>query len=370
MPMPFSEIKQNICHYYGVTDIDEAKNQKRKYDNKLDYLIDSILLRDKTDYKQERSDRRSPIMIPDEDIPVVAVLIIRAVSDGEEDAIIRNWFNSNCAPCDYKNNIAVYSDLEAMLEEMRNTPDEYRGFVYGNGIRFSFRSAYRWKQHFKYILNYDQSVFLQKAYDIIDGIYDGLVALRPPIPLKVIDKEIDRLNNKIEESAEIETELEFDPELSRYAQNQSEHYTSPILGYLEEMERQIKTNVCNELLNYAYLKKKNNWKSITESVDHFPITASELQHFQMLYRVLRKEPELIIQLEKKQKKTTCLNSSMSRKKNLSTCPVILQKNLRCIGLIPVHRSLFFRKPCKFAISSVINSSVTWAYVSSVNPTFA
>ena len=299
MYTPFSDLKQRICRYYGVKDIDEARSQKRRYDNKLDYLIRSILLRNKKDYKMDSNDRRSPIMIPDEDVPVVAVLIIRAISDGDDDAVIRNWFNSNCAPSDYKQNIAVYNDLEAMLEELKSTPEEYRGFVFGDNIRFSFRTYYRWKNHFKYILNYDQSVFLQRASELVENIYDGLVALRPPIPLNKIEEEICRLKRQGKDNSDENNESEFDPEYIRYAQRQSEDYTGTIITYLEEMERAVKLDVCNELLNYAYLKKKHNWNSITQSVDHFPITASELHHFHMLFRVLNNERGIVKILEQK-----------------------------------------------------------------------
>ena len=49
------------------------------------------------------------------------------------------------------------------------------------------------------------------------------------------------------------------------------------------------------------LKKKKiyGWKNITESVDHYPLTASELHYFQMIFRVINSEKNFIATLERK-----------------------------------------------------------------------
>ena len=76
-------------------------------------------------------------------------------------------------------------------------------------------------------------------------------------------------------------------------------YIKKINACLDQYEHDIKEDLAQLFLHYIRMKKTHNWRNITESVGHTPLTSSELAHFQRLFDMIQNDPDIITHLQSK-----------------------------------------------------------------------
>lgn len=363
----FSDLQRSIENYFKDTS-DKGIDKKRNIRNRMDYLFQNVIVRSKAKYKG----KNNSIIIPDDDYPVFAALIIRSISQKQKDVLIQEWMEGHYSVSDYKICVRLYNEISAMFDDMLDTPEKYRDFKYKKGIVFEAKTAYRWREYFRYYFNYEASSFYLEANELIKGIYEGLTTLAPPHPIEKIltlmkadhddmnngqssigseecsdgtvfetftctDEELEEFlshfrpkesdnnseNDSEDESLQIAAEIDndfcqtsntnqeidnklykfdFDKVMEscfKYAVKKPEEYIEEIRGLLEHMEYRVKKDALMTIFLYVEKKKMYGWKNITESVGHYPLSASELHHFQMIFHVIKNEPDFIATLEHK-----------------------------------------------------------------------
>lgn len=367
MSVLFSELQSSIENYLSYTNPDGI-DKKRTIRNRIDFLFNNVIVRSKTNYKG----KNNSIEILNEDYPVFAALIIRSISQEPQDDLIQEWMEGHYSVSDHEVCVQLYNEISAMFDDMLDTPEKYRDFKYKKGIVFEAKTAYRWREYFRYYFSYEASCFCLEANELIKDIYEGLITLAPPHPiekiLSLMKTDLGNMNNSQSTSGSVKcsdetvfdtftcTDEELEEFLShfkpketdynsehnfedenlqttadidndfcetpnnnpdidiktdkfkldelmescfKYTIKKPEKYIDEIRKFLINTEKEVKTDVLNTIFLYVEKKKKYGWKNITESVGHYPLTASELHYFQMIFRVINSEKNFIATLEHK-----------------------------------------------------------------------
>ena len=289
-------INDTIAKYYGADGIGQpmSSSKKKQLRTKLVFLLMNVLTRDKKKYKATDG-RTASVLIPDEDVPVITALLVRSVSDEPADKLICDWFNDNCDITDLELNMLLFDDISNMLKEMMKTPNEYMGLKYVNGIEMRDDTKQRWLSYFRYALNYDVAKFKIDFPQRFEDVYEGLFCLRPPASLSQMYKAFQMLGDK-GEAADDDDPYES-PFILLSFDKQTE-YLDRIKAFMDEYELDIKKDIVEYFIVYIHMKQAHNWHNITESVGHTPLTSSELNHFQRLYGMIQKDPDIITQLQR------------------------------------------------------------------------
>ena len=181
-----SEIINEISNYYcweQNVEID-VEDKKRWAREQYQFLMEHILLQDMKKFKENPQVRNSHNLIPVNDVPLVAAILLRAVSKKPEDELIASWFNGNISDNSandenqYKKVLKLCSDIDEMFIKMRTDDDYFSGFELNANLKPTEYDCKRWSTAIKSSLNYEAAFGRDEFQKKLDEICKQILPLQ------------------------------------------------------------------------------------------------------------------------------------------------------------------------------------------------
>ena len=182
------DILSAISAYYCWEYVCDAKvSSKTSPEYKVDtlekryrYLKEHVLYRDMHEYRSDPTSNKSANLIPIQDVPVVAALLLKTASDEPEDQLFRDWLNENAPKrtkkvMQPKQIIELCRKIEKMLQELCDDPNYFDGFELDVPLRPDKVTCERWDCAIKSSLQYEYNYSVIKFHEQLDEILETIM---------------------------------------------------------------------------------------------------------------------------------------------------------------------------------------------------
>ena len=317
------DILREISSYYcWEYECDAKESSKSSAENKMStlekryqYLKEYVLYRDIHEYRSDSTRVKSANLVPIQDVPVVAALLLRTASNKTKDKMFRGWLKANMRKCKIKvmkpkEVVELCSEIERMFEAMRNDPDYFAGFELDVPLRPDKVTCERWDSAIKSSLQYEYNYSVMKLHEKLDETLEPMQMLKPTIHMKDIEALSDdeygdgsvfdtsHLRKLIMSDWFMKKEYESGGFKLNRNMTQGE-YTGYLTSIFNDMEEHIKKNVLDEIVGKLKEKKSKGWKKVTDGLSRTHLASGELRRFENIYQLLKDDEELLQILTKK-----------------------------------------------------------------------
>ena len=306
-----SEIINEISNYYcweqnTEIDVEDKKSWAR---DQYQFWMEHILLQDMKKFKAKPQITNSKNVIPVGDVPLVAAILLRAVSKEQEDKLIAEWFNGNI----FSNNVTdekqcrkiveLCNDIDEMFKKIRTDDDYFSGFELNVNLKPTICDCAKWSTVIKSSLNYDMAFWITEFQKRMAEIYTYLLPLKHTTSIgedsKIFSKiEADVRKNLIKgKLKEFDIEREPVSELLKSCYTQDD-YINLIMSITETILEDEKKKLEHDIFSYVDAKKEHNWVHISENFGTESIAQDDRRRFQNIYELFKNDSEALKKLEK------------------------------------------------------------------------
>lgn len=309
---PVSKIIDAISNYYqweeptAEKDIEDKKGWARQ---QYQFLVNHIFLQDMTKFKKNPKVKNSPNFVPIEDVPLVAALLLRAVSMCPEDRLILEWFNGNIfydnisGKGSYKEVVELCDDIDNMLVKMCTDDDFFSGFELKVNLKPTLCERTRWISAIRASLNYDAALGMSEIQKRISEIYTYLLPLNNFANVYRDNEKFCKMEPYVRkrillgrQKENIGSETITQLLAGCYTQDD---YIKLMINLLEIIMDDEKRKLIKDIFGYVNEKKQKGWNNISDSFGTETIIQDDLRRFQNIYELLKNDQEALRILEEK-----------------------------------------------------------------------